>query len=212
MRSRIQFRITAYFDLSVIHPEGRKIFPQSLRRTTAGWEDSCSSIKDERIDGRWHASFRLQINSRQCSCGLRRGGKNQARQRGFPSWTGAIWTYSLSDLRATISSGSGIFSLLLNKSWAKTARICSIRTATSRPFFTSASVTTAKWSELTRIQWDSFSSGSFWREAKRLVHDRQSRRPKKRSSQEDKVAKDHDDEIKLSTLKKMLPRRRKRRD
>src|SRR2546427_8378064 len=54
-----------------------------------------------------------------------------------------------------ISSGTGMCSRVFIKSWAKTARLCSKRNMTSRPFLSPASVSTEKWLELTRIHWGS---------------------------------------------------------
>ncbi len=54
-----------------------------------------------------------------------------------------------------MSIGSDMLIRVRASSWPNTARICSNRAATACPLISSASVTTEKWLEFTRIQWDS---------------------------------------------------------
>src|SRR5262249_53121424 len=68
---------------------------------------------------------------------------------GFPCHKGATCLSSLVLRNATICNGTGILTLTLVITAAKTARICSKRTATSRPRFSPASVATEKCGERT---------------------------------------------------------------
>src|SRR5271157_2651926 len=66
-------------------------------------------------------------------------------------FAGATMPYCLSLLSAMTVIGTGIFNLALRSSCPKTARICSIRSATSRPRLSPASVSTEKCAECTSI-------------------------------------------------------------
>src|SRR5262249_5323603 len=72
---------------------------------------------------------------------------NPASWVGLPCQSGANCLNSFVLRKATICSGTGMFTFALVISVEKTARICSKRMATSRPRFSPASVTTEKWGE-----------------------------------------------------------------